>query len=185
MQKLNQLEAINRPHYSRFAPQGIRRLLIKVYEVTEAKNEVGLIIPVDAQDVATTGCIVATSADFGDPAEIKIFSGPVVQLPARAALKLLRFWNRLRNPGLVIGANVVLPRNSWTRVKSCGELLAWCAAESVIASYGWEGEDTMEKESTQTRDSIDKFHKERQQGLWAVAEKTKGMPSLPNRIVMK
>lgn len=177
-------EGLNRPHWKRFRPQGIGRLLVKVYDKSEYKTAGGIHIPVDHIDQPHHGRIIGVSSDFGDPSELKVFKGPAREFPFRFALKLLRYWNRLRHPGITVGANVVALPQSWITFQCLDDRLAWCPVNVVIGAYDWKGPDTIEKESKETRAAADKHHED-QMAAYRKAADTLPNPDIPSLISVR
>lgn len=174
-EKLHPAEGINRPHWSRYRPQGKKRLLVRVYDKSEYKSSGGIVVPVDNIDQPHHGRVIDTSADFGDPKDVKVFGGTWPEVPFRFALKCLRRWNRLRYPGICKGANICVLPCSWITFQSLDDRLAWCSVDSLVGAYDWSGEDTVQKESVETRAAVDAHHDRLRAGLVKAAD------NLPDR----
>ena len=108
------IEAVNKPHYSRFKLQGKNRFLAKVHDNKEMQTASGLIVANTkaTQDIPTTGEVIALSSYFGYDDE-----------------------GNLIYPDVKVGSQIKVVMNSWSMFDCLGETLAVGDADYIIACY--------------------------------------------------
>ena len=103
------IEALNKPHHSRFKLQGENRFLARVHDNKEMQTASGLIVAATkvTQDIPTTGEVVALSPKFDTE----------------------------KYPDVKPGAQIKVIMNSWSMFDCLGDTMAVGDADYIIACY--------------------------------------------------